>query len=312
MRSPGIHHVTAICSDPQKNIDFYSGLLGLRLVKVTVNFDDPSSYHLYYGDTDGSPGTILTFFAWPGARRSVPGVGSVQVVSFAIPLRARAFWLARAQKAQITVDESLSDRIRLFDPDGLTIELIESSLGQQFSPWTSPDVGSDVAIRGFAGVTIPVRELAPTKEEFATVGLVVREEAGKLVRLRFAEGGETSQGVLLSEMQGAYAKIGAGFVHHLALRVPSPAEHQVWHQKLLDDGRHVSPIMDRKYFSSIYVREPGGVLLEFATDEPGFAVDEPREQLGTKLVLPAQFEPQRSEIEQGLPKIRASQGVFFP
>jgi catechol 2,3-dioxygenase-like lactoylglutathione lyase family enzyme len=307
---PGIHHVTAICSDAQTNVDFYTGVLGLRLVKLTVNFDDPGSYHLYYGDASGSPGTIMTFFAWPGAHRGRIGAPQVTTTAFAIPSSAVDFWSARLRQQGVK-DARISERfgeqaIAFVDPDGLQLELIATKDASADRIWKSADVPAEHAIRGFHGVTLSEEGYELTAKLLTeTMGFTAgRSEQG---RFRYSAGDAKAGAIvdLLCVPDSRHGTMGAGVVHHVAFRTPDDAQQLEWRKTLVSGGFNVSPVMDRNYFHSIYFREPGGVLFEIATDAPGFAVDEPQEKLGQSLKLPAQYEPLRRELENFLPKLKS-------
>jgi catechol 2,3-dioxygenase-like lactoylglutathione lyase family enzyme len=306
---PGIHHVTAICSDAQKNVDFYTGLLGLRLVKLTVNFDDPSSYHLYYGDASGSPGTIMTFFAWPGAHRGRIGAPQVTTTAFAIPAGAMEYWSARLRQQGIT-ETRASERfgeqaIAFVDPDGLQLELIATNNASADRIWTGGDVPAEHAIRGFHSVTLSEEGYEFTAKLLTeTMGFSAgRSEQG---RFRYIAGDAKAGAIvdLLCVPDSRHGAMGAGVVHHVAFRTADDAQQLEWRRLLVSSEFNVSPVMDRNYFHSIYFREPGGVLFEIATDSPGFDVDEPKDQLGHSLKLPAQYEPMRRELENFLPKLK--------
>ncbi len=305
----GLHHATAIASDPQPNIDFYSGVLGLRLVKRTVNFDDPGSYHLYYGDGIGSPGTILTFFAWPGARRGREGVGQSVAIALAIPRTALGYWLQRLVEHGIQhkgPERRFDDQVlTLKDPDGLTIELVTQAAPPAVVPWEDGKIPEEHAIRGVHSSTIWVEALEPSLKLLTeTLGFQqLSEEDG---RVRFTTGEDVPGHFLdVRAATGFWSgEVSAGTVHHLAWRAANDAEQHDWRERLEQAGQSVTPVLDRQYFHSIYFREPGGVLFEIATDPPGFTVDEPVDQLGTQLKLPAWLEPQRAEIERRLPPVR--------
>jgi predicted esterase/catechol 2,3-dioxygenase-like lactoylglutathione lyase family enzyme len=305
-RIHGLHHVTAIASDPNANVEFYSGILGLRLVKRTVNFDDPGSYHLYYGDATGNPGTILTFFAWPGGQRGRSGAGQANALALAIPRSALGYWMHRLIEQRVTYkgperrfDEPV---LVLHDPDGLTIELIGQSDPPEVLSWDG-GVPAEHAIRGVHSATLWVEEPAASAMlltemfGFEQVG----EDAG---RVRYASDDPAAPGHLL-DLQSATGfwpgKIGTGTIHHLAWRTPDEATQLSWRERLVDVGREVTEVLDRRYFRSIYFREPGGVLFEIATDGPGFTVDEAADQLGSRLVLPPWLEAERETIEEQLP-----------
>jgi glyoxalase family protein len=304
----GIHHITAIAGDPQRNLDFYTGLLGLRLVKLTVNFDDPESYHLYYGDALGRPGSILTFFAWPGARAGHEGAGQINQIALSMPPDTLAFWRARLQRAEVAAEETTTgfdERALTFrDPDGLALMLVAAQ-GDSRPAWETGPVPAQSAIRGTYAVTLWEEQPAVTAHLLTeTMGLRLLARAGDVARYAFGSG---APGALVDVRAAAgtpRGQVAVGSVHHVAWRTPDDAEQLEWRAKLLAQGAHVSPVMDRDYFHSIYYREPGGVLFEIATEPPGFATDETPETLGTGLKLPAWLEPQRRAIERGLPPLR--------
>ncbi len=304
----GIHHVTAIAGEPQRNIDFYAGMLGLRLVKVTVNFDDPSTYHLYYGDAQGHPGTILTFFPWPGAMRGRIGTGQLTVTSFAVPERALEYWQKRFQEHSIEYKETrslLTERTLAFaDPDGLQLELVSSSDANPDRPWNQSPVPVDFAIRGFHHVTLSEEGYERTAALLTeTLGFRLFDTKGNHFRYAVCSGGSGAIVDVLCAPAGRAGRVAVGTVHHVAWRTPTDEQQLQWRRMLNSRQYNVTPIIDRKYFHSIYFREPGGVLFEIATDPPGFAIDEPANELGSRLVLPAWLEPSRAELEQVLPKL---------
>jgi catechol 2,3-dioxygenase-like lactoylglutathione lyase family enzyme len=303
-----LHHVTAIASDPQRNLDFYTGLLGLRLVKQTVNFDDPGSYHFYFGDASGSPGTIMTFFPWPHARKGVRGSGEVGATAFAIPADSVGYWEERLKEYGV---QKLAPRfgetvLSVADPDGMIIELIATATSANVQPWTGGSVPAEHAIRGFHSVTAVVDESEGTAKVL-TESLGYKAAGVDGNRHRYVAANADAAGAIVDlqvEPDLAPARTAAGSVHHIAFRVPDDAAQQVMRRKLVADGNAVSPVMDRTYFHSIYFREPAGVLFEVATDNPGFATDETPEELGLSLQLPYWMEPSRSRIEEVLPKIK--------
>jgi glyoxalase family protein len=310
----GIHHVTAIAGDPQSNIDFYAGVLGLRLVKVTVNFDDPTTYHLYYGDGQGHPGTILTFFPWPGAMRGRIGTGQVTVTSFAVPHRSFDFWETYLRELKIDCQRNRSvfgeEVLSLTDPDGLQLELVSSPEADPDRAWQHGPVPPEFAIRGFHHVTLTEENYERTASLMTeTMGfqLVESKDARFRYRVSSASSGAATLVDVLCMPAGRPGHVAVGTVHHVAWRTPTGEQQIEWQKKLSARGYNVTPVIDRKYFHSIYFREPGGVLLEIATDPPGFAVDEPAEELGSHLVLPAWLEPARAELQQILPKLRLPQ-----
>ena len=305
----GLHHVTAIASDPQRNLDFYVGTLGLRLIKRTINFDDPGRYHFYFGDAAGTPGTILTFFPWPRARRGQRDAGEVEATAFHVPAGSADFWLARLNSHHVPAERVPArfgeEVIRLSDPDGLILELIPSSKTPEAAPWPDGSVADEHAIRGFHGVTASLRDTAPTARLLTDVFGYQRthEQDG---RLRLAPPGlaaPSSTIDLLTLRNGHRARQSAGSVHHIAFRVENDEVQTAWRERLRGLGFAVSDVMDRTYFHSIYFREPGGILFEIATDGPGFTADEPADTLGSRLCLPPWMEDSRDSIEESLPKI---------
>ncbi|HEX3036469.1 MAG TPA: ring-cleaving dioxygenase [Thermodesulfobacteriota bacterium] len=305
----GIHHVTAIAGDPQKNLDFYTSLLGLRLVKLTVNYDDPGTYHFYYGDETGRPGTILTFFPWPGARRGRRGTGQVTVTSFSVPGGSFGYWTERFKSQNVLFDEPVrrfdEEVLSFFDPDGMALELVACS--DTRSPWKDSPVPHDHAIRGFYSVTITVEGYERTASLLTEVmGFRHAKEDGNRFRYEVGAGGVGAVVDVQCLPSGAMGKVAVGTVHHIAWRVANGDEQNALRQDIVRFGLNVTPVINRKYFHSIYFREPGHVLFEIATDVPGFAVDEKQEQLGMKLQLPPWLESQRTKIEQVLPPLQLS------
>jgi glyoxalase family protein len=309
---PGLHHVTAIASDPQRNLDFYVGLLGLRFVKHTVNFDDPGTYHFYFGDNLGTPGTILTFFPWPGARRGLRGTGQVEATAFAISPDSIDYWLERLKQHQVTAEKTSprfgEEVIRLIDPDGLLIELIAVAAGvspPNIEPWPDSPVPAQHALRGFHSVTTALEGYERTARLLTgSFGYRLIDESGN--RFRFSSADDTAPGRivdLLCQPDSAMGRVAAGSVHHIAFRAKDEAEQLQWREHLVGFGYNVTPVIDRVYFHSIYFREPGGVLFEIATEPPGFTRDENLEELGTHLRLPPRMESDRSQIEKILPRI---------
>lgn len=302
MQTAGIHHVTAMAADPQRNRDFYEGLLGLRLVKQTVNFDDPGTYHLYYGDGVGSPGTILTFFPIPGLRPGRRGAGTTERVTLAIPAGAAGAWRTRLDDHGVVVgDCSRSDECEgliVSDPDGLEIELVESTTVIAPRPWDAR-VGSQMAIRGVDSVQLASAAVRDTSRALGTwLGLQqddrgdyrAGEDLGGRVRVRDAA-------------EAPRTRLGAGVVHHIAFRSTSGAEQRQWADHVRRSGGRPTPVQDREYFTSIYFQEPGGVLLEIATDGPGFTRDEPAEALGETLRLPPWLEVHRDLLGEHLDRL---------
>ena len=307
MKLHGIHHITAIASDPQSNVDFYTQALGLRFAKRTVNFDDPSTYHLYYGDRTGRPGTAITFFAWPGARRGTRGIGQVMTASFAIPNNSLDYWKTRFEEHHVFSEEVPArfgaSALRFTDPDGLLLELIESAQLDDVDLKYESEVPKKFAIHGFHAPTLEVQSAKPSEDVLKELGFeLIAEEKS---RRRFSVNSKsTSAWVDLTERaDGQFGINSAGTVHHIAFRCADEKEQLKWREEIVDLGLHVTPVIDRFYFHSIYFREPGGILFEIATEGPGFTVDEPAKNLGQSLKLPPQYEQHRGEIERVLPPI---------
>jgi len=304
----GLHHVTAIASDPQKNIDFYAGVLGLRLVKLTVNYDDPTTYHLYYGDGQGHPGTIMTFFPWPGAVAGRIGTGQLTVTSFAVPEKSIGYWKKRLTGYNRSVRETRSefDEELLFftDPDGLQLELIATPHANPNRVWSRGPVPSDSAIRGFHRVTLSESGYERTASLLTdTLGFKRLQENGPRFRYGVSTGMPGTIVDLICVPEGQPGRVAVGTVHHVAWRTATDQQHQAWRETIRDLQYDVTPVIDRTYFHSIYFREPGGVLFEIATDPPGFAVDEPADRIGSSLVLPLWLEGERPELERILPPV---------
>jgi glyoxalase family protein len=309
MQINGIHHVTAIAGPARRNLDFYSRVLGLRLVKKTVNFDDPTTWHLYFGDAAGNPGTILTFFPWDHVAPGRLGVGETEVTAFRIPEAAIGYWTHRLVAngvAHEAPQKRFGETVLAFrDPDGMRLALVAVPGSESEPAWDNGEVPAEFAIRGFHGVTLLLAQTEATAAILSEVfGFAEVAREGNVVRLR-AEGTQHG-GIVDLHAAGGFlpARMGAGSVHHIAFRAGDDAE-QARMVKLLAErfGLRTTEQKDRNYFRSVYFREPGGVLFEIATDEPGFAVDEPAEALGETLKLPAQYEARRSEIEAVLPAL---------
>ena len=304
----GIHHITAIAGDPQTNVDFYAGKLGLRLVKVTVNFDDPGTYHLYYGDGVGHPGTILTFFPWPHAPKGRRGTGQVTETVFAIPANAAGYWEGRLTESGIAfqMSERFGEAVISFaDPDGMNVELVASASAPADRAYLEGAVPAEYAIRGFHSATL--REGDPRRTAELLTGIMGFEQVAQHGnRSRYAvNSGQTANLLdVVAAPDEQPGRVFVGTVHHIAWRTPDDSQQLAWQEALSAKHYGVSPVMDRKYFHSIYYREPGGILFEIATDPPGFGVDQPVEELGSRLVLPAWLEPERKKLEQVLPPLR--------
>ena len=316
-RTLGIHHITAIAGDPQKNLDFYSGLLGLRLVKMTVNFDDPTTYHLYYGDKRGNPGTILTFFVWPGGHRGREGIGQASTVAFAIRPASLGYWIERLVSHGVKYQgpaRRLGEQVLSFrDPDGLQVELVAY---QRSEAWTTAPAGTlpdEHAIRGFHSVTLWEEGYEQTAR-LLTDQLGFRPERDENNVFRYVSTGQESgnPGTIVDVRcaPGFWpGVVGVGSIHHVAFRARDDATQLVLREQLVEQGSNATLVIDRRYFHSIYFREPGGVLFEIATDGPGFSVDETEDELGTHLELPPWLEDRRGELERVLPELRLPTGT---
>jgi glyoxalase family protein len=306
----GIHHVTAIASEPQASIDFYTGLLGLRLVKKTVNFDDPSAYHLYYGDETGAPGSIVTFFYWPGvASRGRVGPGQTTRLSFSAAPGSLDFWRERLSKHGVKAERATrfgEDVLAFNDPDGIPVEIVAVTADAR-TGWTHGSVPPEHALRGLHTAELTVRAAEPTERLIAgEMGYRLVRREGNRARFEAGRGGSGTYIDVIADATTRPGLGGVGTIHHIAWRVADDADQAGMHERLSAAGYHVSPVRDRNYFRSIYYREQGGILFEIATETPGFPDDEPVASLGTALKLPPQFEPHREEIEQRLPALRAA------
>jgi len=306
----GIHHITAIAGNPQGNLDFYSGVLGLRLVKRTVNFDDPETYHLYYGDEVGHPGTILTFFPWTNAPRGRQGAGQATVIAFSIPQDSLGYWMERLKAFAVPFDVPVKrfdeEVLPLTDPDGLQFELVTDPVAGQRSAWENGPVQPRHAIRGFYGLTLTERSFDATSQLLIDVmGFQPVGESGSRCRLKVGESlGDQAMVDILTQPEASRGQVAVGTVHHVAWRTSDDIAQLDWRSGLAGRGINVTQVMDRQYFRSIYYREPGGVLFEIATDPPGFTTDENTAELGTTLKLPPWLEPRRDHLINVLPAIQ--------
>ncbi len=297
----GIHHITAIVGHPQENVDFYAGVLGLRLVKQTVNFDDPGTYHLYFGNEGGKPGTIITFFPWAGAHQGIIGDGQVGVTSYVVPKGAFVFWEQRLEKFKIpfTKMERFGEQYLEFDdPHGLHLEIVEREEGEVNS-WTFGEVTPEVAIKGFGGATLLSTQ--PNKTGDLLENVMGLELVGKEEDFaRYHSTADIGNVIDLKLTPIGRGQMGVGTVHHIAWRAIDDEDQLDWKKHVSANGYGVTPVKDRNYFNAIYFREHGEILFEIATDPPGFAHDESQETMGKKLMLPEQYEAHRAQIEQGL------------
>jgi glyoxalase family protein len=304
----GLHHVTAVASDPQRNLDFYHHVLGLRLIKQTVNFDAPDVYHLYYGNEAGDPGTVLTFFPWPGAPTGRRGTGQTTTVSFSVPPDSLGWWRDHLGRLGVEVASSSArfdeETLLLHDPDGLRLELIAHD-GGPAEPWEDGPVPAEHGVRGFHSITMTESDLERTSGMLLdTLGFAVDREDGDRARFRVADGGPGEIVDVVADRSAPEGLVAAGTVHHIAWRAPDDPTQARWRGEIVESGVQVTDILDRQYFHSIYFREPGGVLFEIATDPPGFTKDEPLLELGRALKLPPWLEPRREQIARALPPLK--------
>lgn len=299
----GIHHITAIAGNPQANIDFYSGILGLRLVKKTINFDAPDVYHFYFGDELGQPGTVFTTFPFTGARKGVKGTGELTYTAFSIPKGSLDYWIERLKKFGVPVSDKLTrfghELIRFEDHDSMGIELIANDQDDR-AGWTYGQIPLEHSIKGFYGATLNLRskeltaQLLTNHMDYHFIG-----QEGD--RYRYGTEGKPGDIVdIVVNPNGHRGMQSAGTVHHIAFRTANKSTQLEVQRILMDNGYQVTEVKDRNYFNSIYFREPGGVLFEVATDEPGFAIDEDEAHLGELIKLPDWAEPSRKEIEKNL------------
>jgi glyoxalase family protein len=305
----GLHHITAIAGNAQNNYDFYTKVLGLRLVKKTVNFDDPGTYHFYYGDEVGSPGSILTFFPWEGIQKGRVGTGMPTEIGYSVPKGSLEFWKQRLEENKVKhlpISTRLEERfIQLEDPDGLILNLVEPKSTDNRKGWTGAGVKEEYAIKGFHSIVLTVRRLQPTAKILTDVfqySLLTQEGT----RFRFStDGNETAN--IVDIVEEPYLQEGvtaAGTNHHVAFRVKDDSILMDVRKKVIAAGLQITEKIDRNYFYSLYFREPNGILFELASDNPGFAIDESVTELGTHLMLPAQYEGSRVKIEQVLPLLK--------
>ncbi|WP_377889017.1 ring-cleaving dioxygenase [Alkalihalobacillus sp. R86527] len=302
----GIHHITALVGNPQENVDFYSGVLGLRLVKKTVNFDDPGTYHLYFGNEEGAPGTIMTFFPWSNAQKGRIGSGQVGVTSFVIPGGSIGFWKERLEKFEVNYNERKrfgENLLEFDDPHGLHLELVEREEGER-NTWNFGGVDSPNAIKGFAGATLLSGQPEATNNVLEDLlGFKRVSEEGDFIR--FKSSGSIGNTVDVKKTSLPSGSLGSGTVHHIAWRANDFDDHESWKELIEDKGYNPTPVIDRQYFNAVYFREEGGILFEIATDPPGFAKDEDSEEMGKDLLLPPWLEDKRTQIENILEPAQA-------
>lgn len=306
----GLHHITAIANNAQRNYDFYTHVLGLRLVKKTVNFDDPSTYHFYYGNEGGTPGTILTFFPWEGIGSGRNGTGMATEIGYSVPADSLDNWLGRFKELGVSAGE-LAERfgeqyLPFTDPDGLAIALIVPKQLDKRKGWETEAIKEDMALRGFHTVTLTLQKIEATAKVLTDIfGYRLVAQEGNRYRFQTDAVPEAALVDLLEEPEGRVGRNAAGTNHHVAFRVANDAIQMEFREKILESGLQITPKIDRDYFFSLYFREPGGVLFEIATDNPGFTVDEPLDELGAHLKLPKQYEGSRAKIEKALPVLKS-------
>lgn len=307
LATSGLHHVTAIAGNPQRNAEFYLRVLGLRLIKTTVNFDAPDVYHLYYGDEAGQPGTLLTFFPFgqvPPGRR---GTGQATTTAFSVPGASIGWWQQHLRNLGVEVSE-VTERdgehaLTFHDPDGLELSLVAHPQDDPRAPWDNGVIPPEHGIRGLHSVTMSTADEDGTGAMLEELGLHSAGRDGNRLRFAAGQGGPGALVDVVVEPRAANGLVAGGTVHHVAWRAPDEATQQRWRAELVERDVQVTSILDRSYFRSIYFREPGGTLLEIATDEPGFAIDEPLLELGRALKLPPWLEPNREQIAAALPKL---------
>ena len=307
----GIHHITCISGDAQENLDFYTGVMGMRLVKRSVNQDAPDTYHLFYADAEGRPGTDLTFFPWPGMPAARAGIGLTMEVDLAVPSGSLGYWADRLEKNGVKIGEPVTRfgerTLTATDPHGLPIALVETDSREDFAPWAASPVAESRQVRGLHGVRVWERDLAPTTQFISgSLGFTAFGEEDGWTRYQVAGGGSGRVIDLAPRPNVARGAWGVGGVHHVAWRAPDDSIQQTLREQAHAAGRRPTPVIDRFWFKSVYFTEPGGVLFEIATDGPGFGIDEDMTSLGDRLILPPWMEPQRTEIEMGLPPLRVA------
>ncbi|WP_019390693.1 ring-cleaving dioxygenase [Priestia filamentosa] len=303
-KTSGIHHISAMVNDAQRNIDFYAGVLGLRLVKKTINFDRPEVYHLYFGDETGQPGSVITFFPWAKQLKGRIGTGQVGVTNYVITKGSLSFWENRLRKFRVEFNSSIrfgEKYLQFNDPDGLQLELTERD-GGPANTWNFGGVGAEHAIKGFGGAVLYSSQ--PHKTTHVLENILGLECMGQEKEfLRFKSEGSIGNTIDIRLNPSVRGLMGAGTVHHIAWRAIDEEDHQMWRSLLLENGYYPTEILDRNYFKALYFHEEGGILFEIATDPPGFSVDEPIHDLGKKLMLPSWLESKREELEETLPQV---------
>lgn len=304
----GLHHITAIAGDARRNLDFYTRILGQRFVKKTVNFDDPGTYHFYFGNETGTPGTVLTFFPWKNVRQGRTGTGMATNISHSVPKGSLEFWQQRFKNLGVNYEQPAElfgeTYLPFLDPDGLKLNLVVPGNDDNRKPWETSDINHQSATRGFHSVTLTLNRLEPTAAVLTDIlGYHLLKQEGN--RFRFITSEIDNANIVdILVAQGEQMGLNAGgTIHHVAFRVQNEDILMDYREKVLSKGLNITPKIDRDYFFSLYFREPGGVLFELATDNPGFTRDEPLSELGTSLKLPKQYQNARAEIEKVLPSL---------
>lgn len=305
----GLHHITAIAGNAQRNFDFYTRVLGLRMVKKTVNFDDPGTYHFYYGNEVGTPGTILTFFPWEGITPGYAGTGMATEIGYSVPEGSLEFWKERFKQYKVMQGETAEKFGELYlpfqDPDGLKLSLTVPKVTDNRKAWTTVDVREQAATKGFHSITLTLKSIKGTVAVLTGIfGYKLLEQEGN--HYRFVTDAVSNAAIvdIIEDPEGKIGQVAGGTNHHVAFRVADDNILMEFREKIARRGFNITPKIDRNYFFSLYFREPGGVLFEIASDNPGFAADEPVAELGTHLKLPAQYEPMRKDIEKQLPVLQ--------
>jgi len=305
----GLHHITAIAGDAQRNYDFYTKVLGLRMLKKTVNFDDPKTYHFYFGDRVGTPGSILTFFPWPGVKQGENGAGMATEIGYSVPEGSLKFWKERFEKFNV-IHKGISkkfgeDFIAFQDPDGLNLEMIIPKHKDERKPWETADVKEKVAIKGFHNVTLTLKDHKATAEILTGIfGYELEGTENNLIRFKTNAVQNAAIVDILEDPKAERGQNAGGTNHHMAFRVKDEEMLMAFREKVLQKGLQITEKINRDYFFSLYFREPGGVLFEIATDNPGFATDETVEELGSSLQLPDRYKSARAQIEKALPVLK--------
>ena len=305
----GLHHITAIAGDAQRNYDFYTKVLGLRMVKKTVNFDDPQTYHFYFGDGMGTPGSILTFFPWPRVKQGKNGAGMATGIGYSVPEGSLEFWKERFEEFNVPhgkISKKFGeDFLNFQDPDGLNLELIIAKNKDERTPWETIEVKSNVALKGFHNVTLTLNDHKATAEILTGIfGYELEGTENNLYRYRTNAIENAAVVDILEDPKAGRGQNAGGTNHHVAFRVKDEVTLMAFREKVMQKGLHITEKIDRDYFFSLYFREPGGVLFEIATDNPGFATDETVEELGSSLQLPDRYKPARTQIEKALPELK--------